>query len=248
MRKNGRTTSECQRWRCGGCGTSQVRVREERARMAEFRAFLAWATGKESMEEAAARLGVTGRSFARCIAWCRNVRPAIPADGVVHDCIEADGTYTGHGWCLLVATDGNGRPVAWQWCDAEKKASYRALFRRIARPGALVCDGGAGCIAAAREEWSGIRVQRYLVHVLCNAGRDLTNRPNTDTGRELLALARALTGVDDGEKASEWLSVIGGILALTVTDRRARDLSGNAISVPCSSRVYARNGERDRRH
>ncbi len=105
-----------------------------------------------------------------------------------------------------------------------------------------------GCIAAAREEWSGIRVQRYLVHVLCNAGRDLTNRPNTDTGRELLALARALTGVDDGEKASEWLSVIGGILALTVTDRRARDLSGNAISVPCSSRVYARNGERDRRH
>ena len=216
--------------------------------MAKFRAFLAWATGKESMEEAAARLGVTGRSFARCIAWCRDVRPAIPADGVVHDCIEADGTYTGHGWCLLVATDRNGRPVAWQWCDAEKNASYRALFRRIARPGALVCDGGAGCIAAAREEWSGIRVQRYLVHVLCNAGRDLTNRPNTDTGRELLALARALTGVDDGENASEWLSVIGGILALTVTDRRARDLSGNAISVPCSSRVYARNGERDRRH
>ena len=43
-------------------------------------------------------------------------------------------------------------------------------------------------------------------------------------------------------------SVIGGILALTVTDRRARDLSGNAINVPCSSRVYARNGERDRRH
>lgn len=29
----------------------------------------------------------------------------------------ADGTYMGHGWCLIIAIDGQtGEVLDWQWC------------------------------------------------------------------------------------------------------------------------------------
>lgn len=110
--------------------------------MAEFRAFLAWVTGKESMGEAAGRLGVTRRTFSARVAWCWNVEPGMPDDPRTHRYVMADGTYVPYGWCLLVLTGGDGRPIAWQWCDSESKAAYLQLLKRVKRPGLLVCDGG----------------------------------------------------------------------------------------------------------
>lgn len=174
--------------------------------MAEFRAFLAWVTGTRPMEEAASSIGAVRRTFARRVAWCWNVSPRIMPDGVAHHYVEADGTYVPYGWCLLVATGQDGRPLAWQWCDRENTASYLALFSGLARPDALVTDGGSGCIAAAGSLWRGVRVQRCLVHVLRNTRVDLTNRPRSEAGRELLRLARRITRVADADGAAAWLA------------------------------------------
>lgn len=127
-------------------------------------------------------------------------------DGVVHHYIEADGAYVPYGWCLLVATGEDGRPLAWQWCDRENAAAYRGLFAGIARPDVLVTDGSAGCVAAAGSLWEGVRVQRCLVHVLRNTRRDLTGRPRTEAGRELLRLARRITRIADADGAAAWLA------------------------------------------
>lgn len=70
MRRNGFTKSRPQRWRCDACRLSTVAERGDPARRAEFRAFIAWVTGKESMGEAAARLGITRQTFSARIAWC----------------------------------------------------------------------------------------------------------------------------------------------------------------------------------
>ena len=176
--------------------------------MAEFRAFLDWVTGTRTMRESAASIGISRQAFASRVAWCWNVRPAIAPDGVVHHYLEADGTYVPYGWCLLVATGEDGRPLAWQWCDKENAAAYRGLFGGIARPDVLVTDGGAGCVAAAGGLWEGVRVQRCLVHVLRNTRRDLTGRPRSEAGRGLLRLARRITKVADAAGAAAWLAAL----------------------------------------
>ena len=162
-------------------------------------------TGKWSVRDAAAGLDIDASTFSRKVSWCWNVRPRIVPDGVVHRYVEADGTYLPYGWCLLVASDEDGRPIAWQWCGRESKSAYRVLFARIVEPGALVTDGGSGCISAAAKHWKHARIQRCLVHVLRNTRTDLTGRPKSEAGRELLKLARRLTRIHDGQQAAVWL-------------------------------------------
>jgi putative transposase len=204
MRKKGFTKAGSQRWKCDACRLSATAERADLRRMAEFRAFLAWVTGKESMSQAAARLGITRQAFAARVSWCWNVEPGIPVSGRQR-WAEVDGTYLPYGWCLLVATGDDGRPIAWQWCGSETKASYLQLMRGLRRPGMLVCDGGPGCLSAAARRWEGVPVQRCLVHVLRNTRRDLTGRPRSEAGRELLALARDLAKVATADGAAAWL-------------------------------------------
>lgn len=155
MRRNGFTKARPQRWRCDACRLSTVAERGDPARRAEFRAFIAWVTGKESMGEAAARLGITRQTFSARIVWCWSVEPVLPPASRSHRYVMADGTYVPYGWCLLALTGDDGRPVAWQWCSTETKDAYRQLFGRSKRPGLLVCDGGQGCLAAAGARWKG---------------------------------------------------------------------------------------------
>nr|WP_263862673.1 IS1249 family transposase [Bifidobacterium platyrrhinorum] len=205
MRKKGFTKAGAQRWKCDACRLSLTAKREDRTRMAEFRAFIAWVTGKRSMSEAAAMLGTTRQAFAARIAWCWNVEPSLPSVSRSHRYVMADGTYVPYGWCLLVLTGDDGRPVKWQWCSTETTAAYRQLFGRLNRPGLLVCDGGRGCLAAVEARWRGVRVQRCLVHVLRNTRVDLTNKPKSEAGKALLRLARGLTKVRTADGAAIWL-------------------------------------------
>ncbi|MBM6695967.1 hypothetical protein H6A11_02795 [Bifidobacterium pullorum subsp. saeculare] len=50
--------------------------------------------------------------------------------------------------------------------------------------------------------------QRCLVHVLRNTRRDLTGRPRSEAGRELLRLARRVTRVADADEAVAWLAAL----------------------------------------
>ncbi len=134
---------------------------------AEFRAFLVWVTGRMTLAQAAAMLGVSPRTFIRRIQWCWHVKPEIPRPTSPCRAVEADGTYVPYGWCLLVAIDAvDGTPVAFQWCDTESRAAYTRLFSGLPAPRALVTDGGAGCAAAAADTWKDARIQRLsLIHI-----------------------------------------------------------------------------------
>ena len=65
MRGNGFTGAGSQRWRCDGCRSSSTARRDDSRRMAEFRAFLAWVTGKESRGEAGRELPGLARRLVR---------------------------------------------------------------------------------------------------------------------------------------------------------------------------------------
>nr|WP_158276315.1 IS1249 family transposase [Bifidobacterium callitrichidarum] len=206
MRGNGFTKAGSRRWRCDECRLSTTAKREDSTRMAEFRAFLAWLTGKDSMGEAAARLGITRQAFSARVAWCWNVEPVLPPVPRFHRYVMADGTYVPYGWCLLVLTGEDGRPVKWQWCSTETKPAYLQLFHGVRGPGLLVSDGGQGCLAAAGTRWKGVAVQRCLVHVLRNTRVDLTNKPKSGAGKALLKLARGLTKIRTADEAAAWLA------------------------------------------
>ncbi|PLS26142.1 IS3509a transposase [Bifidobacterium anseris] len=178
--------------------------REDRTRLMQFHAFLDWVSGRLTAAQAGERLGVSARTFHRATAWCWNVRPGIRPDGVVHRFVQADGTFTQHGWGMLIAIDERGRVIAWQWCGHENRHAYRRLFSRIAPPDLLVCDGNAACGSAAATAWPGTPIQRCMVHVIRDTKRDLTGRPRTPAGRELLALARRLGRIHDRRAATRW--------------------------------------------
>ena len=115
------------------------------------------------------------------------VNPAriAPPDAKRHT-VMADGTYMGHGWCLIIAIDGeSGEVLAFQWCAHESKAAYLALFSGIPTPDVLITDGLRGAEAACLEAWPGTRIHRHLVHVQRNTRTDLTSRPRLQAGREL---------------------------------------------------------------
>lgn len=81
-----------------------------------------------------------------------------------HHTVMADGTYMVHGWCLIVAIDGDGGEVlVWQWCAHESRAAYITLFSRIPVPDVPVTDGLRGVRAACRQAWLGTRIQRCPV-------------------------------------------------------------------------------------
>ena len=117
----------------------------------------------------------------------------------------ADGTYMGHGWCLIIDIDGQtGEVLDRRWCAHESKAAYLALFSRLPAPDVLITDGLRGAEAACTQAWPGTRIQRCLVHVQRNTRTDLTSRPRLQAGRELKRLSDRLASVGTAGQAVRW--------------------------------------------
>lgn len=101
----------------------QRRRRRERT----LEEFLSWLLGPSSQR--AADSAGDARALRKRIAWCWRIRPRIAPPDARRHTVMADGTYMGHGWCLIIAIDGQtGEVLDWQWCAHESKAAYLALF------------------------------------------------------------------------------------------------------------------------
>jgi len=122
---------------------------------------------------------------------------------VVHDWLQLDGFYAA-GLCCLIGLSPDG-PVAWQWCDREKHASWAALLHQLPAPRVVVCDGQPGLLSAIADVWPSTVVQRCLVHVLRDVKTNLTTHPRTPAGQSLLRLATHLTRITSIAEAGDWL-------------------------------------------
>ncbi|WP_449405306.1 transposase-like zinc-binding domain-containing protein [Leucobacter celer] len=128
--KNGRTAAGTQRWQCPHCKASSVRKRNDVTRKHQLDKFLTWLLGKHSQAETD---GLTGRSLRDQTGWCWNITPRLPTVTIPPKYVLIDGTYIGS-WCLLIATDEQHTPLAWQWCSAESQAAWEALQRQVPAP------------------------------------------------------------------------------------------------------------------
>ena len=69
------------------------------------------------------------RALRKRIAWCWSIRPRIAPPDAKRHTVMADGTYMGHGWCLIIAIDGeSGEVLAFQWRAYEE---LRRCCRRL---------------------------------------------------------------------------------------------------------------------
>ncbi len=187
---------------CPSCSITSTARRQDRARAARLREFLDWLLTGRTREQ----MGAMGaRAWRKRVGWCWNIKPAITPDGVVHHTLMADGTYMAHGWCLLIAIDGQtGQVIDRQWCHQENTAACTALFSRIPGPDVLITDGLRGVQKACHACWPGTRIQRCLVHVQRNTKTDLTLKPRLQAGKELKRLSDQLTRVHAIEEAVRW--------------------------------------------
>ncbi len=204
MKRNGRTKSGAQRWRCKSCGASSAHRIDSTAK--HLKAFLKWLLGKRSIAEAASCSKDTFRRRAERF-W--RMWPLPEYTGEVHDVVFVDGIYVAKKLVVLIACSRE-HVLAWHLAESECSGAWAALMLKVPDHTMVVTDGGSGFRKAAAAVWPNARVQRCLVHVSRQVKRKTTLNPQLDAGRELLGLARRLTKVADADGAAAWLADYAG--------------------------------------
>ncbi|MDB1881024.1 transposase, partial [Collinsella aerofaciens] len=156
-KRNGRTSSGSQRWRCTACGASTtVRYDDTATRLEEF---LGWLLSKDSQ----ATMPGGGRSFRRRTAEFWEVWPMPVPDGELHRVLHVDGIWVARDLVVLICCSGE-RVVSWYMARSENSRAWSALMAPIPAPEVVVTDGGSGFAKAVRETWPRTRVQRCTFH------------------------------------------------------------------------------------
>ncbi len=200
MKRNGRTKSGAQRWRCRSCGASTTHRIDGTAK--HLKAFLKWLLGKLSVSESAACSSATFRRRATRF-W--GLWPLPGYTGEVHDVVFVDGIHVAKKLVVLIACSRD-HVLAWHLAQSECSSAWAALLLKVPAPTMVVTDGGSGFNKAVRAIWPDTRVQRCLVHVSRQVKRKTTLNPQLDAGKELLELARRLTKAKDADAAAMWIA------------------------------------------
>lgn len=197
-KRNGRTSSGSQRWRCTACGASTtVRYDDTATRLDEF---LGWLLSKDSQ----AAMPGGGRSFRRRTAEFWEVWPMPVPDGELHRVLYVDGIWVARDLVVLICCSGE-RVVSWYMARSENSRAWSALMAPIPAPDVVVTDGGSGFAKAVRETWPRTRVQRCTFHAFSQVKRYTTTRPKLQAGRELYLIARDLMGIETLHQAELWV-------------------------------------------
>lgn len=105
-KRNGRTSSGSQRWRCTACGASTtVRYDDAATRLDEF-------LGRLLSKDSQAAMPGGGRSFRRRTAEFWEVWPMPVPDGELHRVLHVDGIWVARDLVVLICCSGE-RVVSW---------------------------------------------------------------------------------------------------------------------------------------
>ena len=133
-KRNGRTSSGSQRWRCTACGASTtVRYDDTATRLEEF---LGWLLSKDSQ----ATMPGGGRSFRRRTAEFWEVWPMPVPDGELHRVLYGDGIWVARDRVVLICCSGE-RVVSWYMARSENSRAWSARMAPIPAPDVVVTDG-----------------------------------------------------------------------------------------------------------
>lgn len=198
MKRNGKTSSGRQRWRCKACGASATHVREDPS--SDLARFLSWLLSKQRQIDMPGQ----GRSFRRQASRFWRLWPLPEVVDEIHRVIYVDGIYVARNVAILIACSDE-YVLSWYLARAETSRAWRALLSRIAPPEMVVSDGGSGFAKAARSCWPDTAIQRCTFHAFCQVKRYTTTRPKLQAGIEIYGLAKELLHIKTLSQAERWV-------------------------------------------
>lgn len=198
MKRNGKTSSGKQRWRCKNCGSSKTHQIDNEAK--QLKIFLSWLlTSKRQFD-----MPGQGRSFRRLASRFWRCWPLPRFVDEIHRVVYVDGIYIARNIVILIACS-DSHILTWHLAKSENSHSWSALMSKIAPPEMVVTDGGSGFSKAAKQIWPNVPIQRCLFHVFCQVKRYTTARPNLQAGKELYQLAKELLYIKEIKHAEWWI-------------------------------------------
>ena len=197
MKRNGKSRSGSQRWRCRACGASATHGNDVAAR--DLGRFVSWLLSKGAQAD----MPGGGRTFRRRTAGFWELWPMPDVVDEVHRVVFVDGIWIARDCVVLIACSDEF-VLSWHLARSETKRAWQSLLSRIAPPDMVVTDGGSGFAAAVSEEWPRSRVQRCTFHAFSQVKRYTTSRPKLQAGIELYGLACDLLHVRDLGQAQRW--------------------------------------------
>ena len=198
MKRNGKTSSGAQRWRCAACGASAT-VRYDDAGRPPRGVPVVVAVEGHAARDAGRRpdfqaqdLGVLGG-----LAHARARRGAPPRPFRRRDLARG-----APGRADLLQR--RARRLVVHGGIRELRRAWSALMEPIPAPDVVVTDGGSGFAKAVRATWPRTKVQRCVFHAFCQVKRCTTTRPKLQAGRELYGIALDLMHIETLHQAELW--------------------------------------------
>ena len=112
------------------------------------------------------------------IAWCWSIRPRIAPPDAKRHTVMADGTYMGHGWCLIIAIDGeSGEVLAFQWWTHEELRRCCRRLEKLFREGKLFAFPGPALAAGGPVARTTNRLEGGVDSVVKNVLRNHRGLP-----------------------------------------------------------------------
>jgi hypothetical protein len=119
----------------------------------------------------------------------------------------SDGYFVRWNACVLIVILTNGQPITWLFTQRENYHTWFTCFNQIEdTPLALVVDGKAGSIKAAKARWPKIIIQRCQFHVIHYVSLILTKHPETSAARSFKSLVGKITMVKTTDEWKMWVT------------------------------------------
>ncbi len=198
-KRNGRTSSGAQRWRCAARGASTtVRYDDAAARLEEF---LLWLLSKGTQLE----MPGAGRTFRRRTAEFWEVWPMPVPDGEAHRVLFVDGIGPAERLVVLIGCSGE-RVVSWYMAESENSRAWSALMeRKYRRPTSWSPTAGAASRRPCARPGPEPRSRDACSTRSARSKGRTTTRPKLQAGREkLYGIALDLMHIETLHQAELW--------------------------------------------
>jgi transposase-like protein len=205
VKKFGKTKQSKQRFRCLNCLKTYIWHRRRQKASNEQIWFHWWVKEGLSLRQIS-RISKHGRKKLKRIKaeWLNQDTPALYKDYSKVKYLIFDGTYfTRKNTLLLFMNEADGKAISCCYVDSEDyENTYKMaseLKRFGVRPKSVTLDGLKCVIAAVKDVWPEIIIQRCLYHIEHQGTMWLRSHPKTQAGRDLKEIFAGVTRISDNQ-------------------------------------------------
>lgn len=165
-----------------------------------------WLTGNQSLTEISEKFKLTRKTLQQKFKpfWKLKINP--PKDySYGFGVLIIDGIYLQKRKVEALIGRSIKQPIFWNFYDHENYLNWVNFLIHIREPLVVVCDGQRGMLAAIREVWPRVRIQRCLVHIKRLVRIRLGQSPESEAGIQIKLLVNNLLKVRARRQKRRWL-------------------------------------------